>query len=306
MFKNSLTDLFSEEDKLSFEDGESVLIIDGHNFAYRTLFSSVFTNPEDNGDFVFWRHVFMNSFLSIIKKFSPSKVIVAFDKKPSWRYDVYSDYKSNRKGARDKAVVDFDKFFPVFNEFINDLKDTFRNIYILEIKRCEADDTMAVLTNDVFKDKTVILVSSDKDMNQLIDSERVQQFDPIKNKMIKCLNPKNELEIKIIMGDRGDAIPPIKPRTGVATAERLLKEGLDKMLDKPENAQMKANYTRNRQLIDFEYIPKKIRELIINNYREYKIDKIDSSKLMAFFTKNKLMRIMKEWQNHSEYIKGLK
>ena len=69
---------------------------------------------------------------------------------------------------------------------------------------------------------------------------------------------------------------------------------------------MKENYIRNRQLIDFAYIPQQINDSIINNYCEYPIQEIDSSKLMSFFLRHKLMKIMNEWQNHSDLIKGLK
>ena len=128
MNKSTLTELFTQEDQERFEQKAKTLLFDGHNLAYRTLFSAIFMNPEDNEKFFFWRHLFMNSLFNTIKRFEPERVVLAFDTKGSWRYGHFDGYKANRRGARDKAVVDFEKFFPVFEDFRNDLKKTFFKI----------------------------------------------------------------------------------------------------------------------------------------------------------------------------------
>ena len=304
MNKNSLTDLFSQEDKLIIENKQtSIMIVDAHNLAYRNVFASVFTNPEDNGVFDLWKHMFMNSFINLIKKFEPKKVVLAFDVRGSWRYEIYADYKNRRKGARDKAVVDFEKFFPVLNSLKQDIKDTFKNIYVLEAPKCEADDIIAVLSKEVFKDQPITIVSTDSDLKQLLVYPNIQMYDPMKNKIVQCINPKKELELKILTGDKNDDIPAIKPRVGIATAESILKNGLQQVLD--EDKTIKENYTRNTILIDFNYIPQDITNSIINIYNNYEKGKLDSLKLMTFFSKNKLNRLMEDWQNYSEVIKNL-
>lgn len=307
MQKSSLSELFSVEDQQKIaEDQNKVLIFDGHNMAYRTLFSAIFMNPEDNqNNFYFWRHLFMNSLFNTIKKFNPSKVILAFDTKGSWRYQIFKDYKSNRKVARDKTVVDFEKFFPVFEEFRKDIKESFPTIYVLDYPHAEADDIIAVLCKEKFKTNQNIIISTDKDLHQLLLNKNNQQFDPIKNKIVTCINPKRELDLKIISGDKSDAIPSIKPRTGIATAEGILKEGIEDFLERDGNEQYKDNYLRNRILIDFNFIPKDLADGIINNYCEYKIGPIESSKIMNFFSKNRLNKMMEDWQNYSSIIKSL-
>jgi len=306
MQKNSLLDLFSEEDKQAAQDRAVTLIFDGHNMAYRTLFSAIFMNPEDNDQFYFWRHLFMNSFFQTIQKFNPERVVLAFDVKGSWRYEVYSDYKSNRKGARDKAIVNFEKFFPVFNEFREDIADTFRKVYVLEIPKAEADDTIAILCKQKFKDHKVIIVSTDKDLHQLLTNPNIEQFDPIKNKMVQCVNPKKELDVKLLTGDKGDGIPAVKKMCGPATAEKILKAGLQDYLDAPGNEEIKENYVRNRKLIDFDFIPPELAKNILNTFGNYEIEDIDSSKLMAFFSKHRLQKLMTDWQNYADSIKALR
>lgn len=304
MNKSTLSELFTAEDQERFEKKAKTLLFDGHNMVYRCLFSAIFMNPEDNEKFFFWRHLFMNSMFNTIKKFEPERVVLAFDTKGSWRYEHFDGYKSNRRPARDKAVVDFKKFFPIFEEFRLDIKEAFPTIHVIDYPAAEADDIIAVLCRKQFQSYENIIVSTDKDMHQLLIDPNNQQFDPIKNQMVKCINPKRELELKIITGDKSDAIPAIKPRTGKATAEGILKKGLEDFLD--ENTEAMENYKRNRILIDFDFIPKDLANGIINTYCEDKTSEIDSMKLMKFFSKNRLNKMMEQWPNFSELIKSLK
>lgn len=306
MNKSTLSELFSVEDQTRMEQKAKTLLFDGHNLAYRTLFSAIFMNPEDNEKFFFWRHLFMNSLLNTIKKFEPERVILAFDTKGSWRYKHFDGYKKNRKIARDKAVVDFDKFFPIFEEFRKDIKETFTTIHVLDYPAAEADDIIAVLCREHFKTYENIIVSTDKDLHQLLTEQNNKQFDPIKNNLVNCINPRMELDLKIIMGDKSDAIPSIKPRTGRATAEGILKKGIEDFLEAEGNEEAKENYIRNKILIDFDFIPKELASGIINTFCESKVREIESMKLMNFFSKNKLNKMMEQWTNFSPLIKSLK
>ena len=307
MNKSSLTELFTVEDQKRIENSQNrILLFDAHNLAYRALFSAIYMAPEDNDKFFFWRHLFMNSFLNTIVKFNPAQVVLAFDTKGSWRYEVYNNYKSNRKIARDKAVVNFDKFFPIFEDFQKELKETFSTVYVIKHPRTEADDIIAVLCKECFKDSQNIIISTDKDLHQLLLDKNNQQFDPINNKMIICLNPRRELDLKVLTGDKSDTIPAIKPRAGLATAEGILKQGIEDFLKEEGNEEYKNNYHRNRILIDFDYIPKDLITGIINTFHEYKIKPIESSKIINFFAKNKLTKMMEDWQNYSSLMKSLK
>lgn len=304
MNKSTLSELFSAEDQERLEKKAKTLLFDSHNMAYRCLFSAVFMNPSDNENFFFWRHLFMNSLFNTIKKFEPERVVLAFDTKPSWRYEHFDGYKAKRKAARDKAVVDFKKFFPIFNEFIEELKDTFTTIHTIQYPRAEADDIIAVLCRQEFKSFENIIVSTDKDLHQLMIDENNKQFDPIKNSMVKCINPRKELDLKLIMGDKSDNIPAIKPRTGKATAEGILKNGIEDFLI--ENDEAMSNYTRNKILIDFDFIPSDMSSGIINTYNESKIKEMSGQQIMKFFTKNRLNKMMEDWNNFSPLIKNLK
>jgi len=304
---NTLSELFSIEDRVAIDNNKPVLLIDGNNIVYRTLYSIMFKNPEENDTgFYLWRHTFLNNIINTIVKFNSSKVILAFDSKNSWRYDYLPTYKSNRKKSRDKSVVDFDKFFPILDEFRSDVKDIFSTIHLMDHPRSEADDIIAVLTKQQFKKNQNIIVSSDSDFHQLLIDKNNQQYDPMLNAIVKCLNPKAELDMKIIGGDTSDTIPAIKPRTGKVGSAKILREGIDDFIEKEGHEEYKKNYIRNQIMIDFNFIPKNISDGIIESYINYGIKDMDGSKLMKFFAKHKLNRLMSDWQGISSAIKSLK
>jgi len=302
------SELTGEDVTAEENERHKVLMIDGNHMAYKNLFSDIHFNPEDNGVFFLWRHLMITDIFEKVNRFSPTRMILVFDEKGSWRYDIYSQYKEHRKAFRDASVVDFNAFFNVLNEFKEDIKTLFKNWYILNIPKCEGDDIIAILTKDVFakSNSEVVIVSSDKDLNQLLDNKNVKQYDSIKKSYLESINPRQQLDLKILTGDKSDGIPSIKPRMGIKTAEKVLNEGLDDFLNSPENVEFKKNYERNKILIDFNFIPVNIKETIINTYQKYELKELDVSKLMWFFTKNRLPQMMKKWPEYSAKMKALR
>jgi 5'-3' exonuclease len=93
-----MIDEIIDEDKIV--NSEKVLILDGNNLAMRTVFSILFRNPEDQDEgYKLWKHLFINNIFSLIQKFKPKRLILAFDTSNSWRYNIYPNYKLNRKAA---------------------------------------------------------------------------------------------------------------------------------------------------------------------------------------------------------------
>jgi DNA polymerase I len=305
MHTNSLSDLFADEEKVNVEDKKKVLLFDSNNLAWRTVFTAVHFNPEDNEKFFFFRYLFLNNIFQNIKKFKPSKVVLSFDARNSWRYEVFSGYKQNRKQAREKSVIDFEKFYPVLDTFKADIKETFSNIYLLQIPRCESDDSLAVLAKQCFTEKDdVIIISNDGDMRQLI-TKNVQVYDPMKASFVKGINPKQELLIKILSGDKSDNIPGIKKRLGKKTATKIIDNGLEMFLESSD-AITKDNYERNKKLVDLNCIPEDVKNSIVESFNKYSLSSLDIKKVISFFVKHKLKKMMDTWQEYSEYLKEIK
>jgi len=282
-----------------------ILIFDFHNLCYRTIFvaANEFRNnqtkvfdrdPEMKDLYQYWKHIVLNAFFYNSLEKNPSKIIIAVDERNSWRKKVYSGYKENRAKSREDSLVDFGTFFPIMNEFINNLKEMFPNVYILKVNECEADDIIAVLTAELAKDDNRIeLISTDKDFYQLHKFKNFKQFNPIKKEYVVSMNPKKDLEVKILTGDKGDDIPAVRERLGEKTAEKLLNEGLEELL---QDEVVKKNFIRNRELIDFDYIPANLKEKIIQEYKNYPLNTMDRSIIWAWLLREKLKKLADEFQ----------
>jgi len=226
-----LSELFG--DKTSENSLKKVLIVDGHNIAYRCLYSDIYRNPDDITTFALWKHAFLNDIFNVIAKFNPDTVVLAFDEKGSWRYNIYPNYKAHRKSAKAKSKlpIDWELFFRIFDEFINDIKKTFTNIYVIKAPHTEGDDIIGVCANEIFKTDDITIVSNDGDMRQLLVNPNVHQYDPKSREIVECMNPAIELEMKILTGDHSDFITGVRYGVGKMTAEKIIKTGLDDFVD---------------------------------------------------------------------------
>lgn len=279
------------------------LMLDCHNFVFRVLFiaqsqAKQFHEDINETDFTYWKFLFIKSVMTTIKQFQPRQVIMAMDKS-SWRKDVYSEYKANRKVSRDASAIDFEKFFGVMETFFEDMKNTFTTTPFLRIDKCEADDIIAVLSKDVITNN-IVIVSTDKDLNQLLQYSHIKQYDPINKKYFNPTNPIQELNIKVLTGDKGDNVPGIMPKCGPVKAAKLINEGL---ITVTSNSVLMANYSRNRQLIDFNFIPNEISELIKSEYDKYSYKQFDGRKLFKFFIKHKMSSLLDNVQEYSDLMK---
>lgn len=280
------------------EEDKNVVLIDCHNLIFRTLFVSEnhnkTTGSSDEESYSYWKYLFLKTFTNIINQFKPDEVIVAMDERHSWRKNFYADYKANRKVARDGSKIDFEKFFPMLDKFLTDLTETLTNCKWIKVNECEGDDIIAIATK-VLKDKKITIISTDRDLNQLLKNKNVKQYDPVKRKYTESLNPNVDLEVKIIMGDKGDNIPAIKPRCGIATAATIVSNGtLDELLESSE--EIKKNYIRNKMLIDLEFIPQNIQNDIADRINSYTLEKLNGNKLFNFMIKHRLSSMLDNLQ----------
>lgn len=302
MFQKSKLSEFFEENAMV--QGENVLIMDMNNLVYRTLAIANIKVPDDL-DFDYWKHLFVNNIFSNIRQFEPSKVIFAFDSKSIWRKEIWSGYKAKRKEARDKSTVDYEAFFKVLDTIISQMKDTFTNMHILKVPECEADDIIAILTQEKFKQsERVTIVSTDKDFIQLLMQRNVQLYNPIKKQFVKSINPKKDLQIKILMGDTSDNIPSVKRGTGPKKAEKIMNEGLDIYLDSCQD--IKDAYERNRSIIDFSLIPQQIRGRVLNWYDNYTLGEYKPMLVWQFLQKNRLSKLADDLNQIGPFIRRIK
>lgn len=289
------------------------LLIDYNNMAIRTLFSDMTMIADPNPEFHLHKHKLMASIFYNIRKFEPDEVVLAVDGKGYWRKKIYSEYKAHRKDKRDTDVFPWEDYYEYMDEFTADIKKHFP-FKILRIDWVEADDIIGVLTRMLPDDKTNIIVTSDKDFIQLLSNSNVKLYDPMKREYVEVDDPKRELQIKIITGDKSDNIPNIKPRVGVKTAEKLLDDPdkFEALLEETytigeeeSEISVRDNFKRNGRLIDMGKIPRKIQQRILDRYNDCEINNISGMTFMKFCMRNRLRRLNEDGNKIISSLKPL-
>lgn len=298
----ALTKFLTESNTKETKKKENVLLFDGHNLIYRTLHVANYHVPDDS-KYLYWKYLMINSLFTSIRYFKPTKVVFAIDSKNHWRKNIYSQYKNRRKGARDKSTIDFDKFYPICDSFFEDLKKCLTNIHFIKVDSCEGDDIIAVLSKHVLNKEDITIISTDKDMIQLLTNHHIKLWDPISKKFRKSIRPERDKSIKVIMGDKSDDIPAIKKGVGIKTATKIYNDGIDSFLE--ENEEYKKNYERNCQLIDFDLIPVSIRKKIENEYKNYKTKPYNGNRVWMFLLKNNIKKFSEDLQMYSPFLKEI-
>jgi len=232
------------------------------------------------------RHMVLNSLRYYRSKFSKEygELVLCYDSKHYWRRKEFPYYKGTRKKDREKSSLDWNEIFEVLNRIRDEIKENLP-YKVIEVDGAEADDVIASLVkdqayrnirlqNNMQPPQKVLIMSGDKDFQQLQRYKFVSQYNPIQKKFVMCEDPKKYLLEHIIKGDRGDGIPNyLSDDDTFVTGKRqrpLSKVKVERWLDmSPEqfcDDVTAQNYERNRKLIDFECIPDDVNSDIINTF----------------------------------------
>ncbi|MCL2611415.1 MAG: DNA polymerase I, partial [Defluviitaleaceae bacterium] len=115
---------------------EKIMLIDGNSLINRAFYAlPPLTNKE--GLITNAVYGFLNIFLKFFDEEKPDKIVVAFDlKEPTFRHEMYKEYKGNRKSMPD----DLRPQIPLLKEVLEKM-----NIPICSIAGYEADDILGTL-----------------------------------------------------------------------------------------------------------------------------------------------------------------
>jgi len=194
-------------------------------------------------------HSYTRSMLTLLKDLGQIDHIGVFaDWGPSFRKELYSQYKANRPPASEELK----KVFPVVAKATKAL-----GIETIKVKGIEADDLIACYTKIArAQGHRVTIVTRDKDLMQLI-SPMVQIYDPVNKKTIDensvrskfLVEPKQVRDVLALMGDDGDNIPGvvgIGPKTAAALVNQFnsveeLLENVSKIVDSKKRKLIEDN-----------------------------------------------------------------
>ena len=242
------------------------------------------------------RHIALKSLAMYRKKYKNKygELVLADDSYNVWRKDVFPHYKANRKKTRDKDTKDWNQIFDCITLIRDELKYNFPYKYIL-VSKCEADDIIGTLCEKYGDTENIMIISGDKDFQQLQRYSKVRQFSPITKKDIK-LTQEQALEYlndHIISGDTGDGVPNCLSQDDVFVSglrqRPLSKKKRDTIKDPlvMNDSEVDRNLSRNRSLIDLSYIPSKYKEQILQEFDNVVV--APRGGLLTYFINNRLM-----------------
>lgn len=178
-----------------------VLIIDGHNFFFRSLWS-VF-RPGKTGkilstekDIDAFEKKMMVDFCQVVKQLNPIIRDVVFIKDShSWRKDLLlqQEYKGNRKKSQDN--IDKNGFNTATNNFTATIKSM--GFKVSYADRSEGDDLIYAWTDTLFNNGvSSLILSTDRDLNQLIkcvNDVHIIQYNPVTSKVFVSKETEDEI-----------------------------------------------------------------------------------------------------------------
>ena len=268
----------------------SILLIDGNNLLFRCYykFAGMVSKSGTPSSMVFG---YPYTLRSAINKFNPYMVINVFDGgKDNNRLGIHQDYKKREP----KLGFDIEDF-KVQKEMVMKLLLSLNNHVVWERYK-EADDFIYSLVRKYKKKYDIIIVSSDKDFNQLVE-KGVTCFNPHKGISITHKNMKRHfgydpyecVDWLILDGDSSDNIPGYKglgPKTIRAfldehsSIKKYLKGGFS--FKRINNELLATVYKRNRYLIDLAYFYRKFNRKTSIPF--YGIPKFDRDKIWRIST----------------------
>lgn len=240
---------------------DKVLLIDGHNFMWRANvgfkppakapdpYSAEPIKPAPSDEFVLIFNFFRN-LRPVIEQFSPNKCFFVLEGHPQFRYDLYADYKANRRIVKVGAQQENkDRFYEHKDLIISLLK--YLPITLAKAQHYECDDVIATLVENM-KDEDITVLSNDSDFIQLLQKgySNVKLYNPYKKDYVTP--PEyNYVAWKCLCGDKSDNIPGVM---GDKTAQKTLADP-DKFQKVLAQEEKRAQFNMNRQLIEFKQIP---------------------------------------------------
>jgi len=245
------------------------------------------------------RHMVLNSIRMYKTKFGPGfgELVIACDNKNYWRRQLFPYYKANRKKSQAESELDWKAIFECLGKIRAELKEFFP-YRVIDVESAEADDVIGTLCQEFGNtNEKILILSGDKDFQQLQQYINVQQYDPVRKKKIICNNPDRFLLEHIIKGDAGDGVPNILSddnsfvvgkRQSPVTQKKLDTLAALNLDDKYDHPNFR-NYMRNKQLIDLTQIPANVRQKILESYAEQSGKK--SPDLLNYFIVNRLRNL---------------
>ncbi len=206
--------------------GDHLYLIDGSGYIFRAFHALPPLTRKSDGLPVGAVSGFCNMLFKLLQDTKsgerPTHLAVIFDtSRTSFRNEIYPEYKAHRPPPPEDLVPQF--------SLIRDATRAF-GVPAVELEGFEADDLIATYAAQASgAGAFVTVVSSDKDLMQLVVDGQVELQDPVKSRSIRSAEviekfgvpPSKVVDVQALAGDSTDNVPGV-PGIGVKTAAELI------------------------------------------------------------------------------------
>jgi DNA polymerase-1 len=212
----------------ALKKGDHLYLVDGSGYLFRAYHALPPLTRKSDGLPVGAVSGYCNMMWKLLEDMkgadAPSHLAVVFDAGAvTFRNAIYDRYKANRPPPPDDLIPQF--------PLVRDATRAF-GVSCVEMDGFEADDliaTYARLAREAGARCTII--SSDKDLMQLVEDGKVELYDTMKNKRIASAEvmekfgvpPSKVIEVQALAGDSVDNVPGVRG-IGIKTAAELINQ----------------------------------------------------------------------------------
>ena len=239
--------------------------------------------------------------LKIFQEQHPTHLCMVYDPKgPTFRHDMYDQYKATRPGMPDDLVIQL----PYIKQIAEGL-----GVHALEIEGYEADDVIGSLARRASAaHMSTVIVSGDKDFCQLVNDD-VTIYDPRTNKTIGIdevrdlfgVDPAQVIDVMGLAGDAGDNVPGVAG-IGRKTAAQLIQRfhSIDNVYEQleavtPSHVQKKLAQAREIALLSRDLVTIDTNVPLTFDLDKLRVAEPDKAVLEPLFRELEFIRFIKEF-----------
>lgn len=279
----------------------TLFIIDGSSYIFRAFFA-IPRLSNSQGFPTNAVYGFVNMLVRALDELDGGKLVMVFDTPaPSFRKELYTEYKSNREAPPEDLVRQFPYIFQSVDAF---------QISRLSREGFEADDVIATLVKRAVEDGFAVeIITGDKDLMQLIGNS-VSVYDAMNEKRYDAsavfekfeVYPSQIADYLALMGDSSDNIPGVSG-IGKKTAAELLKQfksldGIYENLDQIKQEKRRQTLAAEKEMA---YLSRKLVTLkddldVAFQWTDFDYSGPDKVKLQLLFEELEFDNLLKRFQ----------
>ncbi len=211
---------------MSLKKGDHLYLIDGSGYLFRAYHALPPLTRKSDGLPTGAVSGYCNMLWKLLEDMkageAPSHLAVIFDAgEKTFRNQIYKEYKAHRPPAPEDLIPQF--------PLVRDATRAF-GVACVEMNGYEADDLIATYARMAREaGARCTIVSSDKDLMQLVVDGKVELLDTMKNKRIASaevlekfgVTPDKVVQVQALAGDSTDNVPGVRG-IGIKTAAELI------------------------------------------------------------------------------------